>query len=78
MKKPKQVRISVFLPKRQRTGLRKLQEKHGALPAESIRRAIDAYLKRKGIRVTDDDVAADEKNQKERKQHEATQDEEQS
>jgi len=62
MKKPTKVRVAVFLSKRQRTGLRRLAQRDGVVAAESIRRAIDAHLKRKGIRVTDEDVAEDEKN----------------
>ena len=62
MKQPTKVRIAVFLSRRQRTGLRRLAQRDGVVAAESIRRAIDAHLKRKGIRISDEDVAEDEKN----------------
>lgn len=54
---PTNIRISVFLSNRQRKGLRKLSKRDGAVVAESIRRAIDAYLKKKGITVSDADLA---------------------
>lgn len=50
---PTNIRISVFLSKRQKKGLKKLSKRDGAVAAESIRRAIDAYLRKKGITLSD-------------------------
>lgn len=54
--KPKKIRISVFLNRKEKKGLQQLAERDGATVAESIRRAIDAYLRRKGISVLDEDL----------------------
>ena len=47
------IRISVFVSRKQKKGLKKLSQRDGAVPAESIRRAIDSYLRKKGISVSD-------------------------
>jgi hypothetical protein len=41
---------SVWLNPSQIAGLKKVRERDGVLPSEQIRRAIDAWLARKGIR----------------------------
>jgi hypothetical protein len=40
-------RYTVFLPRATISQLQKLYEKSGVRPAETIRRAIDSYLKKK-------------------------------
>lgn len=57
---PTNIRISVFLSKRQKKGLQKLSKRDGAVAAESIRRAIDSYLRKKGITVSDKEMAEDD------------------
>ena len=42
-------RVSLFLHEAQEAGLESLRERDGVPAAESIRRAIDAYLKQKGV-----------------------------
>lgn len=42
--------ISVYLDPEHLAGLRAIRERDGVLPAEQIRRALDAWLRRKGIR----------------------------
>jgi hypothetical protein len=44
-------RISLFIPQDQLDGLEALKEEHGTPVAESIRRAVDAYLTEKGVNV---------------------------
>jgi hypothetical protein len=44
-------RISLFIPQDQLEGLEALKELHGTPVAESIRRAIGAYLAEKGVEV---------------------------
>jgi len=43
------VRYNVFIGRAQREGLRVVHERDGILPAEQIRRAIDAWLEEKGV-----------------------------
>jgi hypothetical protein len=45
------IRTTVFLTSQQVAGLLKLAKGTGARPAESIRRALDAYLKRKNRKM---------------------------
>ena len=42
-------RVAFFLPDELQAGLRALKEQHGTPEAESIRRAITAYLREKGV-----------------------------
>ena len=42
-------RVSLFLSEAQEAGLAAMRERDGAPAAVSIRRAIDAYLKQKGV-----------------------------
>lgn len=53
---PKKIRISVFLNPKEKKGLQKLAKRDGATVAESIRRAIALYLRRKAISVSDDEL----------------------
>ena len=43
-------RVSLFIPQDQLAGLEALKEEHGTPVAESIRRAIGAYLAEKGVK----------------------------
>ena len=45
-------RVSFFLPEDLEAGLKALKVRDGASEAESIRRAIAAYLKAKGVKQT--------------------------
>jgi metal-responsive CopG/Arc/MetJ family transcriptional regulator len=45
-------RIAVFIPEELLAGLKELKAEHGTPEAESIRRAIAAYLADKGIKLT--------------------------
>jgi hypothetical protein len=42
-------RVSLFLPQDLLDGLEQLKVEHGTPQAESIRRALDAYLRQKGV-----------------------------
>jgi metal-responsive CopG/Arc/MetJ family transcriptional regulator len=44
-------RVAVFIPEDLLTGLKALKAEHGTPEAESIRRAIAAYLAEKGVKV---------------------------
>ncbi len=44
-------RVSLFLPDHLLKGLDQIKQEHGTPQAESIRRAIDEYLKAKGFRL---------------------------
>jgi metal-responsive CopG/Arc/MetJ family transcriptional regulator len=46
------LRVSLFLPDDLLVGLDRLKAEHGTPCAESIRRAIAAYLVQKGVRKT--------------------------
>jgi len=46
---PERARYNVFLDRAQLEGLRQVRERDGVLPAEQIRRAVDRWLKEKGI-----------------------------
>ncbi len=43
-------RVSFFLPANLEAGLKALKEEHGTPEAESMRRAIAAYLEAKGVK----------------------------
>ena len=45
-------RVAVFIPEELLAGLKALKAEHGTPEAESIRRAIAAYLAEKGIKTT--------------------------
>ena len=45
-------RVAVFIPEELLAGLKVLKAEHGTPEAESIRRAITAYLAEKGIKPT--------------------------
>ncbi len=45
-------RVSFFISEQLEAGLKALKEEHGTPEAESIRRAITAYLKDKGVLKT--------------------------
>jgi hypothetical protein len=49
MKTPPMRRLNFFCPKHLDDGLVMLKERDGILPAETIRRALDAYLRQKGV-----------------------------
>ncbi len=44
-------RVAVFIPEELLAGLKVLKAEHGTPEAESIRRAIAAYLAEKGVRT---------------------------
>jgi hypothetical protein len=54
-------RVSLFIPRDQLEGLEALKEAHGTPVAESIRRAIAAYLGEKGVKVAQKGAAGAKK-----------------
>jgi metal-responsive CopG/Arc/MetJ family transcriptional regulator len=45
-------RVAIFIPEELLQGLKRLKAEHGTPAAESIRRAITAYLAEKGVKPT--------------------------
>jgi metal-responsive CopG/Arc/MetJ family transcriptional regulator len=54
-------RVAVFIPEELLAGLKALKAEHGTPEAESIRRAIAAYLAEKGVRLKDTRKTRDRK-----------------
>jgi hypothetical protein len=51
---PPRIRYNVFIERAQLEAMRQVKERDGIFPAEQIRRAIDLWIAKKGVKVKAD------------------------